>query len=81
MSKTEIVLRMNSDRLAKIAFFQSQTDDRQRELAQSRAFWSEHECARYAWQGSCLECGKSVVQLDVPPSALEQGLARDVACF
>ncbi len=65
MSKSEVIARINADHMAKIAYFQSQSPKRQHRLAQDRSFWSAHECSACTWEGVCLECGQTSLQLAV----------------
>ena len=65
MSKSEILVRMNAEHLAKIAYFDRQSPERQRELSEDRSFWSAHDCRAYTHQGVCLECGQTSIRLAV----------------
>ena len=65
MSKSEILVRMNAEHLAKVAYFERQPPERQRELSEDRSFWSAHDCPAYTYQGVCLECGQASLQLAV----------------
>lgn len=79
MDKIDVIERMNRDHIEKVMAFNRMSSRKQRRVPPS--FWSEHDCMRYAWQGSCLDCGQALIPIDVPLPSLEQGLARDVACF
>ena len=62
MSKTDIVKRMNRDHIKKLRRFNAMPPREQRRVP--AAYWSEHSCTRYAFEGRCLDCGRELISAE-----------------
>lgn len=57
MENSDIVNRLNRDRLMKVMYFNSLPPHAQATLAGNKDFWQSHSCPTYSIAGRCLACG------------------------
>lgn len=69
MEKIAIIKRINRDHVEKLRRFNSASEEDKLKFAFDRSFWNAHDCAKYLYEGQCLDCGSAVRRDPVPRRA------------